>query len=100
MSEFAILIEVEDNRKNSNLLKRLESSVGKKYTIRQTGDKYLIKEALFDALQMEIECGDIDFISLVQIDGSKMQYVVKEAELWSEEYDQILRKLRFDRVFV
>lgn len=100
MSEFAILIEVEDNRKNSNLLKRLESSVGKKYTIRQTSDKYLIKEALFDALQMEIECGDIDFISLVQIDGSKMQYVVKEAELWSEEYDQILRKLRFDRVFV
>ena len=100
MSEFAILIEFEDNRKNSNLLRRLESSVGKKYTIRQTGDKYLIKEVLFDALQMEIECVDIDFISLVQIDGSKMQHIIKEAELWSEEYDRILRKLRFDRVFV
>ena len=100
MSEFAILIEVEDNRKNSNLLKRLESSVGKKYTIRQTGDKYLIKEVLFDALQMEIECADVDFISLVQVDGSKMQYVIKEAELWTDDYDQILRKLRFDRVFV
>ena len=99
MSEFAILIEFEDNRKNANLLKRLNSSVGKKYTIRQTGDKYLIKEVLFDALQMEIECGDVDLISLVQIDGSKMQYVIKEAELWSEEYDQILRKIRFDRVF-
>lgn len=100
MSEFAILIEFEDNRKNSNLLKRLRSSVGKKYTIRQIEDKYLIKEALFDALQMEIECGDIDFISLVQIEGSKMQYIIKEAELWTEEYDQILRKLRYDRVFV
>ena len=99
MSEFAILIEFEDNRKNANLLKRLNSSVGQKYTIRQTSDKYLIKEVLFDALQMEIECGDVDFISLVQIDGAKMQYVIKEAELWSEEYDQILRKIRFDRVF-
>lgn len=99
MSEFAILIEFEDNRKNSNLLKRLRSSVGQKYTIRQIEDKYLIKEALFDALQMEIECADVDFISLVQVDGSKMQYIIKEAELWTDEYDQILRKLRFDRVF-
>ena len=100
MSEFAILIEFEDNRKNANLLERLRSPIGLKYTLRQIEDKYLLKESLFDALQMEIELADVDFISLVQIDGSKMQYIVKEAELWTEEYDQILRKIRYDRTFV
>lgn len=99
MAEFAVLLEFEDNRKNSRLISALNSSVGQKSTIKRSKDKVLIKEQLFDVLQMEIESADVDYISLMQIKNNKIKTLVKDAELWTEEYDQILRKLRYDRTF-
>lgn len=97
MSEFALLLEFEDNKKNSKLIDALSSKIGKKFTIKRSTDKALIKEALFDALQMTIESSDIDSISLLQISGSKVERIISDAELWSSEYDAILRKIRYDR---
>lgn len=99
MAEFAVLLEFEDNRKNSRLISALNSSTGKKFTIKRSKDKALIREQLFDVLQMEIESADVDYISLMQIKNNKVKTLVKDAELWTEEYDQILRKLRYDRTF-
>lgn len=97
MSEFALLLEFEDNKKNSKLIEALNSKVGKKFTIRRSASKALIKEVLFDALQMTIESSDIDSVSLMQISGSKIERVISDADVWSSEYDAILRKLRYDR---
>lgn len=97
MSEFALLLEFEDNKKNSKLIEALNSKVGKKFTIRRSASKVLIKEVLFDALQMTIESSDIDSISLMQISGSKIERVISDADVWSSEYDAILRRLRYDR---
>lgn len=98
MAEFVILLEFEENQKNSKLLKALDSSVGKKFTIKRSNGKALIKETLFDALQMTIESSsDIDSISLLQRSDSSLKQIVMNAELWSSEYDEILRKIRYDR---
>ena len=97
MSEFALLLEFEDNKKNSKLIEALNSKVGKKFTIRRSASKTLIKEVLFDALQMTIESSDIDSVSLMQISGSKIERVISDADVWSSEYDAILRRLRYDR---
>lgn len=97
MSEFALLLEFEDNKKNSKLIEALNSKVGKKFTIRRSTSKALIKEVLFDALQMTIESSDIDSVSLMQISGSKIERVISDADVWSSEYDSILRRLRYDR---
>lgn len=97
MSEFALLLEFEDSKKNSKLIEALNSKVGKKFTIRRSASKALIKEVLFDALQMTIESSDIDGVSLMQISGSKIERVISDADVWSSEYDAILRKLRYDR---
>lgn len=98
MAEFVILLEFEENQKNSKLLKALDSSVGKRFTIKRSNGKALIKETLFDALQMTIESSsDIDSISLLQRSDSSLKQIVMNAELWSSEYDEILRKIRYDR---
>ena len=97
MAEFALLLEFEDNKKNSKLIEALNSKVGKKFTIRRSDSKALIKESLFDALQMTIESSDVDSISLMQISGSKIERIISDAEVWSSDYDVILRKLRYDR---
>lgn len=98
MAEFVILLEFEENQKNSKLSKAIDSSVGKKFTIKRSNGKALIKEALFDALQMTIESSsDIESISLLQKSDSSLKQLVMNAELWSSEYDEILRKIRYDR---
>ena len=97
MSEFALLLEFEDNRKNSKLVDALNSKLGKKFTIKRSAKMALIKEVLFDALQMTIESSDVDRISLLQISGSKAERIISDAEVWSSEYDAILRKIRYDR---
>lgn len=98
MAEFVILLEFEENQKNSKLLKALDSSVGKRFTIKRSNGKALIKETLFDALQMTIESSsDIDSISLLQKSDSSLKQLVMNADLWSSEYDEILRKIRYDR---
>lgn len=97
MTEFVLLLEFEENRKNSKLLEALNSSVGKKFTERRSEGKALIKEALFDALQMMIESSEVDSVSLLQKSGSSLKSIVRDAEVWSSDYDKILRKLRYDR---
>lgn len=98
MAEFVILLEFEENQKNSKILKALDSSVGKRFTIKRSNGKALIKETLFDALQMTIESSsDVDSISLLQRSDSSLKQIVMNAELWSSEYDEILRKIRYDR---
>lgn len=98
--QFAIMLEFDDNKKNSRLTKLLNSKTGKSHTLKRTKDKALITEALFDSMQMEIEIADVDFVSLVQVEDSKMKVIVKDAELMSPEYDAILRRLRYERTFV
>ena len=97
MIEFVLLIEFEENRKNSKLSKAIDSSVGKRFTIRRSEGKALIKESLFDALQMTIESSEIESISLLKKSGSSYETLIANAEVWSSEYDEILRKLRYDR---
>lgn len=96
--QFMIMLEFEKNRKNSRLIEILDSKIGKKFTLRRSEDKALITEELFDKLQAEIEKSDIDYISLlVKNDEGKTSFLVKDAEMGDVEYDEILRKLRYDR---
>lgn len=96
--QFLILLEFEKNRKNSRLNEALDSKVGKKFTIKRDKEKAIIAEELFDVLQAEIESADVDYISLIAKDQKgKTSFIVRDAELWTEDYDQILRTLRFDR---
>lgn len=96
--QFMIMLEFEKNRKNSRLIEILDSKIGKKFTLRRSEDKSLITEELFDKLQAEIEKSDIDYISLlVKNDEGKTSFLVKDAEMGDAEYDEILRKLRYDR---
>ena len=96
--QFMIMLEFEKNRKNSRLIEILDSKIGKKFTLRRGEDKALITEELFDKLQAEIEKSDIDYISLlVKNDEGKTSFLVKDAEMGDAEYDEILRKLRYDR---
>lgn len=97
--QFLILLEYDKrSRKNSRLEEALDSKIGKAYTVNRDDEKVIIKEALFDVLQAEIESSDIDFISLIsQDDDGKTSFVFKDAEMWTEEYDSILRHLRFVR---
>ena len=96
--QFLILLEFEKNRKNSRLNEALDSKVGKKFTIKRDKEKAIIAEELFDVLQAEIERADVDYISLIAKDQKgKTSFIVRDAELWTEDYDQILRTLRFDR---
>lgn len=96
--QFLILLEFDKNRKNSRLIEALDSKVGKKFTIKRDDEKALIKEELFDVLQAEIERSDVDYLSLIAKDSEgKTSIVVKDAEMWSPEYDKILRTLRFNR---
>lgn len=96
--QFLILLEFEKNRKNSRLNEALDSKVGKKFTIKRDKEKAIIAEELFDVLQAEIESADVDYISLIAKDQQgKTSFIVRDAELWTEDYDQILRTLRFDR---
>lgn len=96
--QFLILLEFEKNRKNSRLNEALESKVGKKFTIKRDKEKAIIAEELFDVLQAEIERADVDYVSLIAKDQQgKTSFIVRDAELWTEDYDQILRTLRFDR---
>lgn len=96
--QFLILLEFEKNRKNSRLNEALDSKVGKKFTIKRDKEKAIIAEELFDVLQAEIERADVDYVSLIAKDQKgKTSFIVRDAELWTEDYDQILRTLRFDR---
>ncbi len=96
--QFLILLEFEKNRKNSRLNEALDSKVGKKFTIKRDKEKAIIAEELFDVLQAEIERADVDYVSLIAKDQQgKTSFIVRDAELWTEDYDQILRTLRFDR---
>lgn len=96
--QFLVLLEFDDNRKNSRLAEALDSKIGRKYTVKRDKDKAIITEELFDVLQAEIERADVDYISLiVKNNKGKTSFKVKDAELWSEEYDEILRTLRFNR---
>ena len=96
--QFLILLEFEKNRKNSRLNEALDSKVGKKFTIKRDKEKAIIAEELFDVLQAKIESADVDYISLIAKDQKgKTSFIVRDAELWTEDYDQILRTLRFDR---
>lgn len=96
--QFMIMLEFEKNRKNSRLIEILDSKIGKKFTLRRSEDKALITEELFDKLQAEIEKSDIDYIALlVKNDEGKTSFLVKDAEMGDAEYDEILRKLRYDR---
>lgn len=96
--QFLILLEFEKNRKNSRLNEALDSKVGKKFTIKRDKEKAIIAEELFDVLQAEIESADVDYISLISKDQKgKTSFIVRDAELWTEDYDRILRTLRFDR---
>lgn len=96
--QFLILLEFEKNRKNSRLNEALDSKVGKKFTIKRDKEKAIIAEELFDVLQAEIERADVDYVSLIAKDQEgKTSFIVRDAELWTEDYDQILRTLRFDR---
>lgn len=96
--QFLILLEFEKNRKNSRLNEALDSKVGKKFTIKRDKEKAIIAEELFDVLQAEIESADVDYVSLIAKDQQgKTSFIVRDAELWTEDYDQILRTLRFER---
>ena len=96
--QFLILLEFEKNRKNSRLNEALDSKVGKKFTIKRDKEKANIAEELFDVLQAEIESADVDYVSLIAKDQQgKTSFIVRDAELWTEDYDQILRTLRFER---
>lgn len=96
--QFLILLEFEKNRKNSRLNEALDSKVGRKFTIKRDKEKTIIAEELFDVLQAEIERADVDYVSLIAKDQKgKTSFIVRDAELWTEEYDQILRTLRFER---
>lgn len=96
--QFLILLEFEKNRKNSRLNEALDSKVGKKFTIKRDKEKAIIAEELFDVLQAEIERADVDYVSLIAKDQQgKTSFIVRDAELWTEDYDQILRTLRFER---
>lgn len=96
--QFLILLEFEKNKKNSRLNEALDSKVGKKFTIKRDKEKAIIAEELFDVLQAEIERADVDYVSLIAKDQQgKTSFIVRDAELWTEDYDQILRTLRFDR---
>lgn len=96
--QFLILLEFEKNRKNSRLNEALDSKVGKKFTIKRDKEKAIIAEELFDVLQAEIERADVDYVSLIAKDQQgKPSFIVRDAELWTEDYDQILRTLRFER---
>ena len=98
--QFAIMLEFDDNKKNSRLTKLLNSKTGKSHTLKRTKNKALITEALFDSMQIEIEIADVDIISLYHVDESKTKSIVKDAELMTDEYDSILRRLRYERTFV
>ena len=63
MSEFALLLEFEDNRKNSKLIDALNSKIGKKFTIKRSAKMALIKEVLFDALKLTTESSEVDRLS-------------------------------------
>lgn len=96
--QFLILLEFEKNRKNSRLNEALDSKVGKKFTIKRDKEKAIIAEELFDVLQAEIERADVDYVSLIaKNQQGKTSFIVRDAELWTEDYDQILRTLRFER---
>lgn len=96
--QFLVLLEFDNNRKNARLTEALDSKVGKQFTVKRGKDKAIITEELFDVLQAEIEKGDVDYISLISKDQKgKFVFVVRDAELWTAEYDQILRILRFER---
>lgn len=97
---FAVMLEFDDNKKNSRLTKLLNSKTGASHTLKRTKDKALITESLFDSMQMEIEIADVDFISLYQIDGSSTKAIIKDAEVMSAKYDEILRRLRYERNFI
>lgn len=96
--QFMIMLEFEKNRKNSRLIELLDSKIGKKFTIRRSEDKALITEELFDKLQAEIEKSDVDYISLLmKNDEGKTSFIIRDAEVGDHEYDEILRKLRYNR---
>ena len=65
--QFAVMLEFDDNKKNSRLTKLLNSKTGASHTLKRTKDKALITESLFDSMQMEIEIADVDFRSMVHL---------------------------------
>lgn len=96
--EYLILLEFDNNSKNKRLLELLSKKSAKKLIVKQSKDKVVIKEALFDVLQFTIEQSDIDYLSLLVLDDEgKTSIILKDFELFTHTYDEMLRTMRFTR---
>lgn len=97
MKEFYIMLEY-DRSKNKRLAEQLDK-VNRKFVLKETDDKIIIHEKIFDYLQLMIEESNVDYLSLIVYDSSTkgIKILVKDAEPFDEDYDSILRILRFTR---
>lgn len=97
MKEFYIILEY-DRKKNKKLTEQLDK-VNRKFVLKETDDKIIIHEKIFDYLQLMIESSNVDYVSLITYDKASkhIKILVKDAEPFDDDYDTILRTLRFTR---
>lgn len=97
MKEFYIMLEY-DRSKNKRLAEQLDK-VNRKFVLKETDEKIIIHEKIFDYLQLMIERSNVDYLSLIVYDNSTkgIEILVKDAEPFDDDYDSILRTLRFTR---
>lgn len=91
----AIVISVKKEKAREELFKPIDSA-GKEHIYQRSASKRVIDIPLFDKLQKKIDSSDKARISLVYLnEDQSINVVVADTKPMSQQYDEILRRLRF-----
>lgn len=92
----AIVVSVKKEKAREELFKPIDSA-GKKHTYQRSPSKRVIDISLFNKLQKKIDRSEKARISLVYLnDDDSMDVVVADTKPMSQQYDEILRRIRFN----
>lgn len=92
----AIVVSVKKEKAREELFKPIDSA-GKAHTYQRSPSKRVIDISLFNKLQKKIDSSEKARISLVYLnDDDSMDVVVADTKPMSQQYDEILRRIRFN----
>lgn len=95
-SNRAIVVSVKKEKFREGLFKYIDSAP-KRHVIRRSASKRVITIDLFNHIQKHIDAYERARVSLVDLhDDGSMEVIVADTKPMSEQYDEILRRVRFN----
>lgn len=94
---YVVAVSIKDKSRREHLFKHIDSKANAKHVVDKSSSTRVIDEELFGRLQAKIEADRHCRLSLLSLTDTKGEYepFVTDAKPLSDEYAEILRRIRF-----